>query len=59
MISGVILPLDSMMLTICSILKVRLIDFVHEVIPLLFALLVMLMLLTYSESLVMSLPNLF
>ncbi|MEL0657729.1 MULTISPECIES: TRAP transporter large permease [Psychromonas] len=58
MIGGVTPPFGSMMFTVCSILKVKLVDFVREVLPLLFALLVVLMLLTYSEGLVMFLPNL-
>jgi tripartite ATP-independent transporter DctM subunit len=58
MIGGVTPPFGSMMFTVCSILKVKLIDFVREVMPLLFALLVVLMILTYSEGLVMFLPNL-
>jgi TRAP-type C4-dicarboxylate transport system permease large subunit len=58
MIGGVTPPFGSMMFTVCSILKVKLIDFVREVLPLLFSLLVVLMILTYSEGLVMFLPNL-
>jgi tripartite ATP-independent transporter DctM subunit len=58
MIGGITPPFGSMMFTVCSILKVRLLDFVREVIPLLLALLAVLLLLTYSEGLVMFLPNL-
>ena len=58
MIGGVTPPFGSMMFTVCSILKVRLVDFVREVAPFLLALLAVLMLLTFSESLVMFLPNL-
>ncbi|CAH6981596.1 C4-dicarboxylate ABC transporter [Vibrio chagasii] len=58
MIGGVTPPFGSMMFTVCSILKVRMVDFVREVAPLLLALLTVLMLLTFSESLVMFLPNL-
>lgn len=58
MIGGVTPPFGSMMFTVCSILKVRMVDFVREVTPLLIALLTVLMILTYSESLVMFLPNL-
>jgi tripartite ATP-independent transporter DctM subunit len=58
MIGGVTPPFGSMMFTVCSILKVRMVDFVREVAPLLGALLAVLMLLTYSEGLVMFLPNL-
>ncbi|KDN30330.1 C4-dicarboxylate ABC transporter [Vibrio fortis] len=58
MIGGVTPPFGSMMFTVCSILKVRMVDFVKEVAPLLLALLAVLMLLTFSESVVMFLPNL-
>jgi tripartite ATP-independent transporter DctM subunit len=58
MIGGVTPPFGSMMFTVCSILKVRMVDFVREVAPLLLALLAVLMILTYSEGLVMFLPNL-
>ncbi|EKO3687728.1 TRAP transporter large permease [Vibrio metschnikovii] len=57
MIGGVTPPFGSMMFTVCSILKVRMIEFMKEVIPFLIALLAVLMLLTFSESLVMWLPN--
>ncbi|KIN71959.1 TRAP transporter large permease [Sulfitobacter guttiformis] len=58
MIGGVTPPFGSMMFTVCSILKVRILDFVREVIPLVLALLAVLLLLTYSEGLVMFLPGL-
>ena len=58
MIGGVSPPFGSMMFTVCSILKVRMIDFVKEVFPFIAALLAVLMILTYSEELVMFLPNL-
>ena len=57
MIGGVTPPFGSMMFTVCSILKVKMVDFVKEVLPLLLALFCVLMLLTFSESLVMFLPN--
>ncbi|OEE59701.1 C4-dicarboxylate ABC transporter [Enterovibrio norvegicus FF-33] len=59
MIGGVTPPFGSMMFTVCSILRVRMVDFVREVAPLLAALLTVLMILTYWEGLVMFLPNLF
>lgn len=58
MIGGVTPPFGSMMFTVCSILNVRVVDFVKEVAPLLLALLTVLMILTYSEGLVMFLPRL-
>ena len=48
MSGGVTPPFGSMMFIVCSILKVRLIDFVHEVMPLLFALFIVLMILLAS-----------
>ncbi|KHT62172.1 C4-dicarboxylate ABC transporter [Photobacterium gaetbulicola] len=57
MIGGVTPPFGSMMFTVCAILKVKMVDFVREVLPLLLALFSVLMLLTFSESLVMLLPN--
>lgn len=58
MIGGVTPPFGSMMFTGCSILKVKILDFVKEALPLLFALLVVLIILTYSETRVMFLPRL-
>lgn len=58
MIGGITPPFGSMMFTVCSILRVRMVDFVKEILPLLAALLIVLMILTYFESLVMFLPNL-
>lgn len=58
MIGGVTPPFGSMMFTVCSILRVRMIDFVREAAPLLGALFAVLMLLTFSEGLVMFLPDL-
>ncbi|MDP6532804.1 MAG: TRAP transporter large permease [Candidatus Marinimicrobia bacterium] len=57
MIGGITPPFGSMMFTVCSILKVNMIEFVREVLPLLLALLVVLLILTYSESLVLFLPR--
>ena len=54
MIGGVTPPFGSMMFTVCSILKVRLSDFVREVMPMVFALLVVLMIVTWSEGLFFS-----
>ncbi|MTI13921.1 TRAP transporter large permease [Sansalvadorimonas verongulae] len=58
MIGGVTPPFGSMMFTVCSILKVRIADFVREVMPMILALLVVLMIVTWSEDLVMLLNNL-
>ncbi|MGX9419077.1 TRAP transporter large permease [Vibrio sp. RC27] len=58
MIGGVTPPFGSMMFTVCTILNVRVMDFVREVAPLLLALLTVLMILTYSEDIVLFLPRL-
>ena len=58
MIGGVTPPFGSMMFTVCSILKVRLTDFIKEVYPLLLALLAVLMILTFFEDVALFLPNL-
>ena len=57
-IGGVTPPFGSMMFTVCSILKVRVIDFIREILPLLVALLSVLLLLTLFEDLALFLPRL-
>lgn len=59
MIGGLTPPFGSMMFTVCSIVKVKLEDFVKEVWPFIIALLVVLILVTYSESIALLIPNLF
>lgn len=58
MIGGVTPPFGSMMFTTCSITGTSVADFVRESIPMIFALLVALMIITFFPSLIMFLPNL-
>jgi len=50
MIGGLTPPFGSMMFTVCSIVNIKLEDFVREVWPFILALFAVLMLVTYSES---------
>lgn len=59
MIGGLTPPFGSMMFTVCSIVNVKLEDFIKEVWPFIFALLIVLILVTYSESVALFIPNLF
>ena len=59
MIGGLTPPFGSMMFTVCSIVGVRLEAFIKEVWPFIVALLVVLLLVTYSESIALFIPNLF
>jgi len=59
MIGGLTPPFGSMMFTVCSIISVKLEDFVKEVWPFIVALLVVLLLITYSESAALFTLNLF
>lgn len=59
MIGGLTPPFGSMMFTVCSIIGVRLEDFVKEIWPFIVALLVVLVLVTYSESVALFTLNLF
>lgn len=58
MIGGLTPPFGSMMFTCCSITKCRLQDFVKEVLPFIFALLISLLLITYIPIITLVLPNL-
>ena len=58
MIGGVTPPFGTMMFTVCSILKVRLTDFMKEAVPLIIGLLLVLMILTLNEDVVLFLPRL-
>lgn len=58
MIGGITPPFGSMMFTTCTIVGVPLNDFLKEIIPFIIALLVVLALVTYSETLTLFLPNL-
>lgn len=59
MISGVTPPFDSMMFTTCSIVGVKIGDFIKEIISFLIALLIMLILFTVFPPLSTFIPNLF
>lgn len=58
MIGGITPPFGSMMFLTCSLLKIKLEDFIKEIFPFLLALLIVLALLTYVPSIVLFLPNL-
>lgn len=59
MIGGLTPPFGSMMFTVCSIVDVTLEDFIKEVGPFIVALVVVLLLVTYSESIALFTLNLF
>ncbi|WP_410208807.1 TRAP transporter large permease [Fusobacterium sp.] len=59
MIGGLTPPFGSMMFTVCSIVRVKLEDFIREVWPFIIALLIVLLVVTYSESVALFIPNLF
>ena len=59
MIGGLTPPFGSMMFTVCSIVRVKLEDFIREVWPFIVALLVVLLVVTYSEDIALFIPNLF
>jgi dicarboxylate:proton (H+) TRAP-T family tripartite ATP-independent transporter membrane protein large subunit len=59
MIGGLTPPFGSMMFTVCSIVGVRLEEFLKEVWPFIVALLIVLFVVTYSESIALFIPNLF
>lgn len=58
MIGGVTPPFGSMMFLTCSLLDIKIQDFIKEVIPFIIALLVVLFLLTYLPQISLFLPNL-
>ncbi|PKM69040.1 MAG: C4-dicarboxylate ABC transporter [Firmicutes bacterium HGW-Firmicutes-2] len=59
MIGGLTPPFGSMMFTVCSIVNVKLEDFIKEVWPFIAALLIVLLLITYSEGIALFTLNLF
>lgn len=58
MIGGITPSFGSMMFLTCSLLKVKIQDFIKEIIPFLITLLVILFFLTYAPKIVLFLPNL-
>lgn len=59
MIGGLTPPFGSMMFTVCTIVGVKLEDFIKEIWPFIIALLVVLFLVTYSSNIALFIPNLF
>lgn len=59
MIGGLTPPFGSMMFTVSSIVKVKLEDFISEVWPFIFALIVVLIAITYSEKIALITLNIF
>ncbi|MFH5835290.1 TRAP transporter large permease [Proteiniclasticum sp. C24MP] len=59
MIGGLTPPFGSMMFTVCSIVNVKLEDFIKEVWPFIVALMVVLLLVTYSEGIALFTYNIF
>lgn len=59
MIGGLTPPFGSMMFTVCSIVNVKLEDFIREIWPFIVSLLVVLLVVTYSEPIALFIPNLF
>ncbi len=58
MIGGLTPPFGSMMFTVCTILDVRLEDFLKEVWPFIVSLIIVLFMITYSETLALIVPKL-
>lgn len=58
MIGGITPPFGSMMFLTCSLVKVKIIDFIKEIIPFVFSLLLVLLILTYFLVVSTFLPNL-
>ena len=58
MIGGITPPFGSMMFTTCTIVGVKLDEFVKEIIPFIVALMIVLLVLTYSAPIAMFIPNL-
>ena len=59
MIGGLTPPFGSMMFTVCSIVNCKFQDFLKEVWPFIIALLVVLVMVTYSEDIALFIPKLF
>ncbi|AYV94192.1 C4-dicarboxylate ABC transporter [Fusobacterium necrophorum subsp. funduliforme] len=59
MIGGLTPPFGSMMFTVCSIVDVKLEEFIREVWPFILSLAIVLLLVTYSSTVALFIPNLF
>lgn len=58
MIGGITPPFGSMMFLTCSLLRLKIQDFIKEIMPFVFTLLIVLLILTYFPKIVLFLPNL-
>ena len=59
MIGGLTPPFGSMMFTVCSILDIKMEKFIKEVWPFIVALLIVLLLVTFSEKIALFVPLMF
>lgn len=59
MIGGLTPPFGSMMFTVCSIVDVKLEEYIREVWPFILSLAIVLLLVTYSSTVALFIPNLF
>ncbi|PID67251.1 MAG: C4-dicarboxylate ABC transporter [Fusobacteriales bacterium] len=59
MIGGLTPPFGSMMFTVCSIVGVRIENFIKEIWPFVLALIIVLMMVTFSQRIALFIPNLF
>ncbi len=59
MIGGLTPPFGSMMFTVCSIVNCKFQDFLREIWPFIIALLIILIAVTYSETVALAIPKLF
>ncbi|MGP1455176.1 MAG: TRAP transporter large permease [Treponema sp.] len=59
MIGGLTPPFGSMMFTVCSIVNCKFQDFLKQVWPFIIALLIVLVMVTYSETVALAIPELF
>ena len=59
MIGGLTPPFGSMMFTVCSILDIKMEKFIKEVWPFIVALIVVLLLVTFSEKIALFVPLMF
>ena len=59
MIGGLTPPFGSMMFTVCSILDIKMEKFIKEIWPFIVALIVVLLLVTFSEKIALFVPLIF
>ena len=58
MLGGITPPFGSMMFLTCSLLKIRIQEFIKEITPFIIAILIVLAIVTYIPNIVLFLPNL-